>query len=290
MRDIERWIAEAKVSADLAVDVVGWGHDENFGIDQVDAKEKWALEILSDALLEKGAIVPLSKRKRNAPTEPFLPTNASLALWIPLLTHLQANHVIFPSVFTGRIVSTLLEDHVESNIGVNFIDLDSKTLQRDATYDEYLARWATWAVRTWVDESDDETDLRNNVILQIAPALAPGKNEPARRTKILTLLLQAASSGSKDLEDTVELLKAPAAAIPVQQWQTHDLEEMGGRLKTLTGYDIEMADPDMSASITSEQSPTGPQSFLAAGWTLLDVDSNWSACPIGVYYSKACGV
>jgi ribosomal biogenesis protein LAS1 len=96
---------------------------------------------------------------------------------------LQVNHVIFPSVFTGRIVSTLLEDPVESDVGANIIGLDSDSLQRDATYDEYLARWATWAVRTWVDESDDETDLRKNLILQIAPALAPGKSEPPQKTK-----------------------------------------------------------------------------------------------------------
>jgi len=172
---------------------------------------------------------------------------------------------------------------VESDIGVNFIDLDSKSLQRDATYDEYLARWTTWAVRNWANESDDETDLSKSVILQIAPALAPGKSESVRKTKILTLLLQAATSGYKDLEDAVELLKAPAVAIPLQQWQAHDLEDMDERLKTLASYDIEMADSGTGASMTSEQGPTSPQSF-APGWTLLDNHSNWNACPIGVYY------
>ncbi|KAF9243749.1 Las1-like-domain-containing protein [Melanogaster broomeanus] len=226
MRDIERWIAEAKVSADLAVDALGWG----------DVKEKWALEILSDVLLEKGVIVPLSKKKRSAPAEPFLPTNASLALWMPLLAQLQANHVVFPSVFTSRIVSTLLEDPVESDVGVNFIDLDSKSLQRDATYDEYLARMGYLGCRNWADESDDETDLSKSVILQIAPALAPGKanRHDKRKCDFHCYLGIAATSGFKDLEDTVELLKAPAVAIPLQQWQTHDLEEMDERLKTLT--------------------------------------------------------
>ncbi|KAF9229712.1 Las1-domain-containing protein [Gyrodon lividus] len=290
MRDIGRWISEAQVSADLAIDTMGWGLDENFGTGQADVKEKWALGILSDALLEKGAIVPLSKKKRCAPAEPFLPTNASLALWMPLLTQLQANHVVFPSVFTSRIIFTLLEDPVESNVGANIIDLDPKSLQRDATYDEYLARWANWAIRTWVDEPPDETDLRKTVILQIAPALAPGKSESARKTKFLTVLLQAAASGFVDLEDTIELLKSSTIAVPVQQWQTHDLEKMDERLQTLMSYDMEMAEPYMGSSMPSERGSTKPQASLVAGWTLLDAHSNWKSCPIGVYYSKTCGV
>ncbi|KIK99925.1 hypothetical protein PAXRUDRAFT_130958 [Paxillus rubicundulus Ve08.2h10] len=290
MRDVERWIAEAKVSADLAVEILGWRSDENSAIGQADVKEKWALEILCDALLEKGAIVPLSKKKRCAPAEPFLPTKASLALWTPLLMQLQMNHITFPSVFTGRIISILLEDPAESDVGANVIDLDSGSLQRDATYDEYLARWATWVVRTWVDESDDETDLRKNLILQIAPALAPGKNEPPQKTKTLTVLLQAATSGFMDLADTIELLNSATVSIPVQQWQTHDLARMDERLQTLMTYDIEMAEPCMGGSMPSEKGSMKSQASLAPGWTLLDVHSNWKSCPIGVYYSKACDV
>lgn len=62
MRDIERWITEAKVSAELAVNPLGWGFDDNSAVARVDIKEKWALEILCNALLERGAIVPVSKR------------------------------------------------------------------------------------------------------------------------------------------------------------------------------------------------------------------------------------
>ena len=62
MRDIERWITEAKVSAELAVNPLGWGFDDNSAAARIDMKEKWALEIICNALLERGAIVPLSKR------------------------------------------------------------------------------------------------------------------------------------------------------------------------------------------------------------------------------------
>ena len=62
MRHIERWITEAKVSAELAVNPLGWGFDDNSAAARVDMKEKWALELICNALLERGAIVPVSKR------------------------------------------------------------------------------------------------------------------------------------------------------------------------------------------------------------------------------------
>lgn len=62
MRDIERWITETKVSAELAVNPLGWEFDDNVAAARVDMKEKWALEIVCSALLERGAIVPVSKR------------------------------------------------------------------------------------------------------------------------------------------------------------------------------------------------------------------------------------
>lgn len=62
MRGIERWITETKVSAELAVSPLGWGFDDNSVTARVDIKEKWALEIVCSALLERGAVVPVSKR------------------------------------------------------------------------------------------------------------------------------------------------------------------------------------------------------------------------------------
>ncbi|KIJ68797.1 hypothetical protein HYDPIDRAFT_82630 [Hydnomerulius pinastri MD-312] len=287
MRDIERWIAEAKVSADLAVDTLGWGFDENAGTGQVDAKEKWALETLCDALLEKGGIVPLSKKKRRASMEPFLPTNISLAIWTPLLTQLQTHHAIFSSVFTGRVIFALLQDPVEFDSNVSVIDLDPKTAQKDTTYDEYIARWAVWAVENWNDETNGGIDMRKEVILQVAPALAPGNTESARKTKTLTTLLQAVTSGFKDLENTAELLISGTRAISAQQWHTSDLAKMDERLQILLSSDIQMAETDVEDSRTSHHDSQWPQASRTTGWTLLDTQSNWKPCPIGVYYSKA---
>ena len=63
MRDIERWIAEARVAANVSLSEVGWQSSHNYVpvLDQ-DAKDRWALEQFCDGLLEKGALVPLSKK------------------------------------------------------------------------------------------------------------------------------------------------------------------------------------------------------------------------------------
>lgn len=63
------------------------------------------------------------------------------------------------------------------------IEPDSKGLPRDASYSEYLARWVTWAARTWTDESEHGIDLRKEVILQIAPIFSPGQN-PGLKAKM----------------------------------------------------------------------------------------------------------
>ena len=55
-RDVGRWISEARVGTNLAAGESGW----ESGMD--DVKEKWALERLCNALLEKGVLVPLSKK------------------------------------------------------------------------------------------------------------------------------------------------------------------------------------------------------------------------------------
>lgn len=142
---------------------------------------------------------------------------------------LHATHATFPSIFISRIISILLDDTTESNLDT--IEPDSKTLLRGAIYSEYLARWVTWAARTWTDESEHGTNLRKEVILQIAPAFIPGQNSGLKVkmydqfTPFLLMLmtrgslnelLQAISVGSKDLEECVELLRSTVVVVPVK--------------------------------------------------------------------------
>ncbi len=67
LRDLERWIAESKVAANVAIGEVGWTSEKSTG-GEVDTKELWALEAFCDGLVEKGMIVPLSKKYFAFPT------------------------------------------------------------------------------------------------------------------------------------------------------------------------------------------------------------------------------
>lgn len=62
-----------------------------------------------------------------------------------------------------------------SDVDVNIVELESKGLPSGAIYSEYLARWASWVARTWTDTKHG-TDLRREVVLQVAPVFIPGHN------------------------------------------------------------------------------------------------------------------
>lgn len=69
MKDIDRWLSEAAAAADVSFGEVGWerstcrsNSQSPESLSGQDLKERWALDRLCDELLEKGALVPLSKR------------------------------------------------------------------------------------------------------------------------------------------------------------------------------------------------------------------------------------
>jgi ribosomal biogenesis protein LAS1 len=65
LRDIERWIAEARAAVDISSGNFGWG-DVEWGDSSIDSeqavKERLALEALCENLMEKGGLVPLAKK------------------------------------------------------------------------------------------------------------------------------------------------------------------------------------------------------------------------------------
>lgn len=65
LRDIERWIAETKTAVDISSGNLGWegiGWDDPTVDSTQTVKERLALEVLCDNLMEKGALVPLAKK------------------------------------------------------------------------------------------------------------------------------------------------------------------------------------------------------------------------------------
>lgn len=57
LRAVQRWVAQARVAAPA-----GAWDDDGDGDGDDDPKERWALDRLADALLDRGALVPLSKK------------------------------------------------------------------------------------------------------------------------------------------------------------------------------------------------------------------------------------
>jgi ribosomal biogenesis protein LAS1 len=63
LRDIERWVAEAKVAAETSSVNDDWDFDHQCASSMdIDPKERWALDRLCDGLLEQGALVPKSAK------------------------------------------------------------------------------------------------------------------------------------------------------------------------------------------------------------------------------------
>ncbi|KAG6857599.1 hypothetical protein H0H87_010167 [Tephrocybe sp. NHM501043] len=202
LKDVERWIAEAKVAATLTTRNAGWEMSTLDMLSDVDPKERWALEKLCDALLEKGSLVPLSKniRKRNFPMEAFLPPKLSVHIWTPLLQHLQSLHSEFYLILVGRIISTLLPEN-----GSEAVETPSSY---DASYDMCLARWAKWSIEAYAgNESATGFDLRREVTIVLMQSFGHIEVSPPRDGKAAASLLESLCDGVPELEDTLTTLR-----------------------------------------------------------------------------------
>ena len=192
-RDVERWIAEAGVAASMIVGEVGWdtGADSlqetnTNSDDNTELKEKWALERFCDALLERGGLVPLSKkcglivsysnqltllkRKRIFPEDKFWPSQLSVSLWKPLLQHIQYLHVNFAYILCTRMISLLLSPDTVSG------SKNAPETKSDPSFNMCIARWVMWALDTWSTSSsssseESDPELREDVVLVLVQGL-----------------------------------------------------------------------------------------------------------------------
>ncbi|KAH7929344.1 Las1-domain-containing protein [Leucogyrophana mollusca] len=282
MRDIERWIAEARVSVGAAVHGYGSDNYVGSGDEQEDIQERWALHKLCDALMEKGSLVPLSKKKRNFPTDSFLPPNNSLALWTPLLSHLQSYHPSFPSTLTTHIVTCLVSEHRVPDVTSDVIPPESDISSSDPSYDMCLARWVAWIIQTWDrDQTDNEPTLRKDVVLMLANALAPGSIEGLININTLTSLLETVTAGFTGLQKASELLLSAKGVIPLRRWNDDALAEMSERLDALMSHEI--APLEITPSPIDVPSVPAQTVSQADGWKLLDSNTFWKPCPIGIF-------
>ena len=165
LKAIENWVSEAHIAASAVV-FPGWGSERSSpsskGDDDVDGdwRERWALEGLCDALLERGGLVPVSTkfvhayvtqstladilffyRKRVTSLKSVTLPPGLLEIWGHLLTSVYVNHPTFPSVLLGRILDILLQKNETRS--------SEDTTSVDRSRDVCLAGWANWIVEKW---------------------------------------------------------------------------------------------------------------------------------------------
>ncbi|TFY70079.1 hypothetical protein EVJ58_g58 [Rhodofomes roseus] len=294
LREVERWIAEAKVAAPVAA--TAWDDIDSDEGDEGDARERWALERFADALLGKGALVPLSKKKRILSNEPLHPSPFILNIWTPLLAHLQSLHPNLAAVLVTKAVSHLTsEEQITQTTDADVVMLDAEEdkQRRDASYDRCVAGWAKWLVDTYGGKIDDDfedgdTDLnRADVVSKLVAALGPTRTVSGTREKIAQELLRALSKGHHALETASSLVLSLPTPTSSSTWQEADIQLMHGRLSQLlslhTGPSAVGTNDATEDVDATPETNTDPASRLPPGWRKLSRDEGWKPFPIGAF-------
>ncbi|KAJ7071478.1 Las1-like-domain-containing protein [Mycena amicta] len=262
LRDVERWIAEAAVATNVAGGDLGWSNEN--------AKERWALDRLCDALLEKSALVPLSKKKRVFPEDAFYPPAAAVAVWTPLLYELTSTHPELRSILVNRIIARLTADIPQEEI---------VSISVDTTHDVCLARWAFWIIENLspnLADTDSRKEALATLIIGLGPPMGSSRDIAAAKS-----LMQALCTGNTELEGMLSLLVRPQQ-VGISDWTMSDISVMQERLEALLA--LPEPQPDLVAGETSAENDA-PRTTLeiAPGWRLLGTDSSWKPSPIGAY-------
>ncbi|EMD41590.1 hypothetical protein CERSUDRAFT_41872 [Gelatoporia subvermispora B] len=293
LRDIERWVAEAKVAATASAGELDWDASrELHSPDEADWRERWALEKLCDALVEKGALVPLSKKKRALGAQ-LIPSANVLNLWTPLLNHLQSLHPDLRSILVLKIVARLVshnDAHGEVASG-NVPPTAAPEHKVDVTYDLLLAAWANWLVRARSPASEDAEEgpiTRKDVVINLTRALGPRSSSNADGQKGARALLKALCTGNADLEKNLSVLYAVTPQ-GTSEWAEDDLNLMDERLRSLlAARQSPEITSDSSGSNTTAPTLNGivhneQTAVLPPGWRLVSAAEGWKPSPIGVF-------
>ncbi|TFK76738.1 Las1-domain-containing protein [Pluteus cervinus] len=265
LRDIERWMSEARVAANHE-----WG-------DQ-DPKEHWALDRFCDSLMEKGALVPLAKKKRIFSEEGFSPPQSSVEIWTPLLRHITSLHPDFPQVLITHICVFLTTPN-----------------QADASFDACLARWAMWCIEKLCESEEGDSEERREAISMLFHVLGPTRptigeagESKERNTKAAHILLSNLCVGNEDFERAYTMLSQLSIRRASNEWTSDDLKTMSDRLERLFSL-TNNASGVRSTSAPLEESMAvdetdGSSQNLPPGWKRLTPhNSDWKPCPIGVH-------
>ncbi|KAI0307540.1 Las1-like-domain-containing protein [Multifurca ochricompacta] len=277
LREIERWLSEARITADARTSEFGWQSyaptaGDFTAADGDDPREAWALDRLCEALLLRGALVPISRKKRDPPKGSHRPPSSLLVIWTPLLEKIAANHAHFFATLTSHIVAHLLANPLE--------ECDDAAMAAErASYDVCLATWCAWLAGCHHgDEIDAEVAARReDVFLQLVHALDPHHETPQRSQQGARALLRALCDSDRRLAgiSATILSMAHVSSVNVANWNERNLEVMEIRLKEVLSVSGPVGDSQPSADFEVEG-----QGALPTGWRLLSADG-WRPCPIG---------
>ncbi|KAN0138473.1 Las1-like domain containing protein [Lactarius tabidus] len=331
LREIERWLAEARVTGATTAHPTttstefggGSAPYDDYDYDGEDPSEVWALDRLCDALLARGALVPLSRKKRAPLKGSHFPPPTLLAIWMPLLESLVVGpqHAHMRTALSSHIVARLLAERACPSDG----DDDDGEM---ASYELCLAAWGAWLAewRLTHEVDADVSARREDVFFQLIYALCTSCPYPQRcdeesrkslgcqpGARALLAALCASDRRLAGISATVLLRRATATSftgaitqvsednvvVPfVQQeagaaaaalaWKESDLDVMDTRLKAA----LSLASPHGQAQCPPATEPSpgvrGTPSNkevvpLREGWRLLTEADGWRLCPIGIY-------
>jgi ribosomal biogenesis protein LAS1 len=287
-------------------------NDDDGDEEEPEPREAWALDRLCDALLVKGALVPISRKKRvSSKGSPHHPPSSLLMIWTPLLESVAAEHPHFPAVLTSHVIAHLLsndDDNAPADEPEPVPDDNTKATTaaaaaaEKASYDVCLANWGTWLIE-W-RRSDDETDAdvtarRQSVFFQLAQSqvlVTPNhKHEqeetssPKSQTQTgARALLNALCASDRRFAGMSEALmgvdtrRASENDPPV--WCETDLDVMEARVKSARSLSTPQSDVNAATYFSpAEQVSLSQNKSLPSGWRMLSEQGGWRTCPIGVY-------
>ncbi|KAH8086651.1 Las1-domain-containing protein [Cristinia sonorae] len=297
LREIERWMAEAKVAAKASLSAFEWdvGNGEQ-DTGQEDTREKWALDRFCDHLLEKGVLVPLSKKKRMpSSNDGFEPSETTLRIWTPLIAHVHSIHRSFSSALVSKILSHLSS---RSSTTVDGSEADTILLLqdgRDTSYDVCLATWANWLMNTYESDgygsegNNDQSALsRENVVISLLGALRPDKSGDGGSEKIVRKLLKVLCSNHPQLEHITSLVPS-LSKTSSSEWHDEDLLAMTQRLdatvalQTSSDTSGETQRMDIDSEIASVGGVQANAEELPTGWKKMTAQDGWRSTPVGVF-------
>ncbi|KAI0063175.1 Las1-domain-containing protein [Artomyces pyxidatus] len=289
LRDIERWVAEAKVAANVTTSG-GWelGDTLDDTADEDDSKELWALERLCDELLSKGMLVPMSKKKRAVPNGPLTPPPTLISLWTPLLDNIRTLHPSFPAVLTSHIIAHLIGSPSGMAPDPEAQAVSSDAVQDDPSYDVCLASWAVWSIESQAPShlNSDPAPPKEDAFFLLANGLGP-QFSASEKPKLgaRTLLKALCANDPRLTQISAALLSSsrPPEA-DMQQWDETYLDVMDERLKAVLALPSDgSAHAPRAPGAEPAREPPPDTIGLPHGWRLLSERTGWKPRPIGVY-------